>query len=127
MDLHRRLLSSAALAALSVAVAASFGRVFASSAYLWPLVGAAIAPHAIGAVFRARRLPSFALPIASVLGLGAYVVWGLLLHTTNHGIPGQATIQELGHRLDAGWLVLRNDQVPVPASPGAVLLAVFAI
>jgi transglutaminase-like putative cysteine protease len=127
MDLRRRLLSSAALAALSVAVAASFGRVFASSAYLWPLVGAAIAPHALGVVFRARRVPGFLLPVASAVALAGYVVWGLLLHTTSHGIPGHATLQELGNRLDAGWAVLRHDQAPVVASAGVVLLAVLAI
>jgi transglutaminase-like putative cysteine protease len=127
MDLRRRLLPPLALAALSVAVAVSFGRVFASSAYLWPLVGAAIAPHALGVLFRSGRLPRALLPLASVIALGAYVVWGLLLHTTSSGLPGHATWHELGQRLDAGWAVLRNDQVPVPAAAGAVLLAVIAV
>ena len=127
MDLRRRLLPPAALAALSVAVAASFGRVFASSGYLWPVVGAAIAPHALGALVRARRMPRALLVPASALALAAYVVWGLLSHTTHTGVPGHATWHELSTRLDAGWAVLRHDQVPVAASAGAVLLAVLAV
>jgi transglutaminase-like putative cysteine protease len=127
MDLRRRILPPLALAALSVAVAASFGRVFASSAYLWPLVGAAIAPHALGAIFRGRRHASSLLPLLSLLALAAYVVWGLLLYTTHSGVPGHETLHVLGQRLDAGWLVLRNSHVPVPASAGAVLLAVLAV
>ncbi len=127
MDLRHRVLPSVALAALSVAVAASFGRVFASSSYVAPLVGAAIAPHAVGLLLRARRVPAPLIVVASAVALAAYIVWGLLLHTTSSGIPGHATLHELGVRFDAGWAVLRNDHVPVPASAGPILLAVIAV
>ena len=127
MDIRRSILPSAALAALSVAVAASFGRVFASDAFVAPLVGAAIAPHAIGLLLRARRIAAPLRAAASSIGLAAYVVWGLLLHTTRFGLPGHATLHELSVRLDAGWAVLRNDRVPVPATSGSILLAVVAV
>ena len=90
MDLRRRLLPSAALAALSVAVAASFGRVFASARVPRGRSSARpIAPHAIGLLLRARRArrpPSLAASCPSSRSR-AYVVWGLLLHTTTLGHP----------------------------------------
>ncbi len=124
---RRDLLPSAALATLSVAVAASFGRVFASDRYLLPLVGAALAPHALGLLLRARRAAVTVVVAVSLAALAAYVVWALLLHTTTIGIPGGDTLDELSRRFDQGWSVLRHDTVPVAASSGAILLSVIAV
>jgi len=125
MDIRRTLAPTCALAALSAAVAAGFARVISGDAWVAPVLGAAVAPHALGLLTRQRRV-AVGLGVAAA-GLAAYVVWVLLPSTTAAGIPTGRTSDALSHRLDHGLLALRNDTAPVPPRPGVILLAVLAI
>jgi transglutaminase-like putative cysteine protease len=125
MDLRRTLAPTCALAALSAAVAAGFARVISGDAWVAPVLGAAIAPHAIALVTRRRSIS--AIMSLTFAGLAAYVIWVLLGHTTAMGVPTGRTLDALSHRLDAGLLSLRNDTAPVAPRPGVILLAVLAV
>jgi transglutaminase-like putative cysteine protease len=116
----RELPVSVALAALSATAALAFGAVFTSGAYVGPLVGAALLPHAIGWITRRwTRSGTRGAAIAAV-GLVLYTV-GLI------GAPGPATASRLVDRLQSGWTVVENGTVPIPATGGAVLLAVLVV
>ena len=126
-----RLLSSlappAALALVSVAAALSLARVFSSADFVVAVLGAAVLPHAIGVVVRARR---GALPIglaATLLGLVAYATWALELSTTRLGLPTTDTLDAVSRHLEHGWHVLRTVEAPAPVSDGALLLAVLVV
>ena len=54
-----RLFAPLALAALSVVAALSLGRVVDSSRFVLPILGAALLPHAVGAVVRWRGWPAW--------------------------------------------------------------------
>jgi transglutaminase-like putative cysteine protease len=111
----RELPVSVALAALSASIALSFGAVFTSAAFLGPLLVAAVAPHALGWVTR-RVTPSVAVQtLASLFGVVvlAAVVAG--------------SLSEVTRQVSAGWTVVMNDRVPLPASTGAVLLAAVIV
>jgi transglutaminase-like putative cysteine protease len=116
----RELPVSVTLAALSATVALAFGAVFTSGAYVGPLVGAALLPHAIGWITRRwTRSGTRGVAIAAV-ALVVYTV-GLL------GAPGPATASQLFDRLQSGWTVIQNSTVPIPATGGTVLLAVLVM
>ena len=55
MATRARVVAPFALAALSAAAGLSLGRVFDSGRFILPVLGAALLPHAIGALARARR------------------------------------------------------------------------
>ena len=116
----RELPVSVTLAALSATVALAFGAVFTSGAYVGPLVGAALLPHAIGWITRRwTRSGTVGAAIAAV-GLVVYTV-GLI------GAPGPTTPSRLIDRLQSGWTVVQNGTVPIPATAGTVLLAVLVM
>ena len=116
----RELPVSVALAALSATVALAFGAVFASGAYVAPLVGAALLPHAIGWV--TRRWTRSGTRGAATVALGLVVYTAGLL-----GAPGPATVSRLTDRVQAGWTVIQHSTVPIRATDGTVLLAVFVV
>ncbi|MBV8950608.1 MAG: transglutaminase domain-containing protein, partial [Actinobacteria bacterium] len=122
----RRDAPALALAVLSSAAALSFGRVFRGGAFALPVIGAAIIPHAIGLLGRRRRWPVAATVAASIAALALYVCWFLVPSTTGFGIPGTATLHEIGHRFSEGWRVYRTGHSPVAVTGGPVLLCVFA-
>jgi transglutaminase-like putative cysteine protease len=116
----RELPVSVALAALSATVALAFGAAFASDAYVAPLVGAALLPHAIGWI--TRRWTRSGTRGAGIAALGLVVYTAGLL-----GAPGPATISRLTDRVQAGWTLVQHSTVPIRATDGTVLLAVFAM
>jgi transglutaminase-like putative cysteine protease len=111
---------SVALAALSATVALAFGAAFASDAYVAPLVGAALLPHAIGWITRRWTRSGTRGAAIAALGLVVYTA-GLL------GAPGTATFSRLTDRIQAGWTVVQHSTVPIRATDGTVLLAVFVM
>lgn len=116
----RELPVSVALAALSATVALVFGAVFASGAYVGPLLGAALLPHAIGWITRRwTRSGARGVAIAAV-GLAVYTA-GLV------GAPGPDTVSRLIDRLQSGWTVVQHSTVPIAATDGTVLLAVLVV
>lgn len=111
----RELPVSVALAALSATVGFAFGGVFASNAYIGPVVGAALLPHVIGWV--ARRWTRSSLRVAAFNAV-AFLVYAAALVGTPWGLVD---------RIQAGWTVVQNDTVPIRTTDGAVLLAVVVI
>ncbi len=116
----RELPVSVALAALSATVALAFGAVFASGAYVGPLLGAALLPHAIGWITRRWTRSGTRGAAIAVVGLAVYTA-GLI------GAPGPATVSRLVDRLQSGWTVVQTGTVPIRATDGTVLLAVLVV
>jgi len=111
----RELPVSVALAALSAAVALSFGAVFTSAAFLGPLLAAALLPHALA--WGTRRMSTSAAVQALVSLAGLVVLAGVLA----------GSLGAVGHQVSAGWSTILNDRVPIPATTGAVLLAALVV
>ena len=109
----------------SAAVATGFARVISGDAWVAPVLGAALVPHAIALVTCRRRVG--VTTGVTIAGLAAYLVWVLMPSTTAAGIPTGRTLDALSHRLDTGLLALRNETAPVAPRPGVILLAVLAV
>jgi transglutaminase-like putative cysteine protease len=123
MSGNRALLYAAgALAAVTVAAALGLGRVFADGSFALPIIGAALLPHLIGAVARARRWPGPVLVVVTIVAVLLYVAWVIAPSSTTYGIPGSGTIETLAERLDDGWRVFRTGRAPVPVTDGVLLL-----
>ncbi len=114
----RELPVSVGLAALSASVALVFGAVFASDAWVAPLVVAAVAPHLV--CYLTRRLT----PSAAV-SLGAGVLAMLVGAVLWAGSPSQVRAE-----LISAWHVVNRDAVPIPATHATILgagLILFAV
>ncbi len=122
-----RLAAPMALAALSIVAALSLGRVVDSSRFVLPVVGAALIPHALGALRRWRGWPVWIGIGLAVVGFAIYVVLALEPSTTTVGLPGADTWHALERQVSGGWHLLRTAPAPAPATDGAILLAVFAV
>jgi transglutaminase-like putative cysteine protease len=116
--------AAVALAALSVAAALGFDRVFGSDRWLAPVVGAAIIPFGLGTLARRRHWAAPLTGVLSLAGLVLYVVFVIEPNTTVFGFPAASTFDALGADLRNGWEVLRNSHAPAPVTDGALLLAV---
>jgi transglutaminase-like putative cysteine protease len=111
-----------ALAALSVVVALSLGRMFASSRFVVPVVIAALLPHVIGWLSRRLRRPAWFAMLLSAALLVAFLF--VRVASTPHSV---SVVQALGNQLNAGWHLLRTAPAPAPATRGAILLACVAV
>jgi len=106
----RELPVSVALAGLSASVALTFGAVFASTAYVAPLVAAAVLPHLLG--WLTRRWTRSGIASALVSGAGFVVA----------AVAWSGSLAAVRDDLSNGWHVLWHDVRPIPATHGAVLL-----
>jgi transglutaminase-like putative cysteine protease len=122
-----RIVAPFALAALSAVAALSLGRVVDSSRFVLPVLGAALLPHALGAVVRWRGWSVWIGWALAAVGLPIYVVVALETSTTSFGIPGGDTWRAVETQLSGGWHLLRTAPAPAPATDGAILLAVLAV
>ncbi len=122
-----RIVAPLALAALSVVAALSLGRVVDSGRFVLPVIGAALLPHALGALVRWRGWSVWVGVALAAVGLVVYVVVALETSTTTFGLPGSGTWHTLETQLDGGWHLLRTAPAPAPATDGAILLAVLAV
>jgi transglutaminase-like putative cysteine protease len=116
------LYAAGALAALTIAAALGLGRVFADGSFALPMIGAALLPHVIGGVARARRWHGAVLTLVTVVIVLLYVAWVVAPSSTTYGLPGAGTIEALAHRLADGWHVFRTGRSPVPVTDGVLLL-----
>lgn len=123
MTVNRSVLyASCALAALTIAAALGLGRVFADGSFALPIIGAALLPHAIGALARARRWHGAVLTLVTIVVVLVYVALVIAPSSTTYGIPGSGTLQTLAERLADGWHVFRTGRAPVPVTDGVLLL-----
>ena len=122
---HQRLLGLAAVAALSVATALAFGRVFEGRLPTLELVAAALASVAVAVAFERRGL--LLATLASLLGLALAVTWIVLPQTTWYGIPSIRTLRALGRSLEFVGQQARERVAPTPPLPPLMLAAVTAV
>jgi transglutaminase-like putative cysteine protease len=122
---HQRLLGLAAVAALSVATALAFGRVFAGRLPTLELIGVALASVAVAVAFERRGL--LLATLASLLGLGLAIAWIVLPQTTSFGIPTIRTLRALGRSLEFVGQQARERIAPTPPLPPLMLAAVTAV
>ena len=73
MAQRARFFAPLALAALSAVAALSLGRVVDSSRCVLPVIGAALLPHAVGALVRWRGWSVWIALALTVLGLGLFL------------------------------------------------------
>lgn len=124
MTSRRSTAVSIALAATSVAAALSFSRVFRYGSFAPALLGAAVLPHAIGALGRKRRWPGPVTLVLGAVGLLVWAAWTTALRSTSFGAPGWGAVQQLARNLENGWQIYRTGRAPIPVSAGVVLLVV---
>jgi transglutaminase-like putative cysteine protease len=122
---HQRLLGLAAVAALSVATALAFGRVFTGRQATLELVAAALASVAIAALFERRGL--LLATIASMVGLAFAITWIVLPQTAWYGLPSIQTLRAVGRSLEFVGQQARVRVAPTPALPPLMLAAVTAV
>lgn len=117
--------AAAALAALTIAAALGLGRVFDEGSFALPVIGAALLPHAVGAVARWRRWSGVVLGLLTFVVVLLYLAWVIAPGSTTYGIPGPATIDVLARRLSSGWDVFRTGHAPVPVTDGVLVLCML--
>ncbi|HKI28702.1 MAG TPA: transglutaminaseTgpA domain-containing protein, partial [Actinomycetota bacterium] len=122
---HQRLLGLAAVAALSVATALAFGRVFAGREATLELVASALASVAIAALFERRGL--LLATIASMVGLAFAITWIVLPQTAWYGLPSIQTLRAVGRSLEFVGQQARVRVAPTPPLPPLMLAAVTAV
>jgi len=122
---HQRLLGLAAVAALSVATALAFGRVFTGRQATLELVAAALASVATAALFERRGL--LLATIASLVGLAFAITWIVLPQTAWYGLPSIQTLRAVGRSLEFVGQQARVRVAPTPALPPLMLAAVTAV
>ena len=126
MVARARSLAPMALAALSVVAALSMGRLLDSARFVGPVIGAALLPHALGALKRRLRIPTVAAVGIGALALILYVTLGLERSTATFGLPNDSTWNAVERQLRGGWHLLRTQTAPAHTTNGAILLAVLA-
>lgn len=119
------LYAALALAALTIAAALGLGRVFDGGSFAWPVIGAALIPHAIGLTARARRWNGVVLGVVTAVATLLYLAWVIAPESTTWGVPGPGTVEVLGRRLSSGWEVFRTGRAPVPVTDGVLLLCML--
>ncbi len=123
MTLNRAALYAAlALAALTIAAALGLGHVFADGSFALPIIGAAVLPHLVGGIARARRWHGVVLTIVTIACVLVYAALVIAPSSTTYGFPGSGTIEALAHRMSDGWDVFRTGRAPVPVTDGVLLL-----
>jgi len=127
MARRARFLAPFALAALSAVAALSLARVVDSGRFALPVLGAALLPHALGALVRRRHWPVWVGVLLAVVGVAVFVLLALEPSTTTLGVPSGDTWRALDRQLTGGWHLLRTAPAPAPATDGAILLAVLAV
>ena len=127
MARRARLVAPFALAALSAVAALSLSRVVDSSRFVLPVLGAALLPHALGALARRRNWSVWIGVALTLVGLAVFVVVVLEPSITSAGLPGTDTWHIIDRQLTGGWHLLRTAPTPAPTTDGAILLAVLAV
>jgi transglutaminase-like putative cysteine protease len=122
---RHRLVALAAVAALAVATAVAFGRVFIGHPPTQKLVLAALASVAVGALFERRSL-ALAV-VATAVGLALAITWLLFPQTTWFGVPTIRTLRALERSLDFVAQQARVQVAPAPPLPPLMLAALTAV
>ncbi len=115
------------LVVVTLSAAAGFARVFADSRWLLPVVGVALAVHAVS--WGARRLPvaRWWIPLIGVVVTLVVGIWTVVGATTVHGLPLGDTWAAIHAALDNAKRVTPTVVAPVPDLVGFRLLAAWGV
>ena len=124
MVARARFVAPFALAALSAAAALSLGRVFASGRFVVPVLVAVALAHASGALARRLAWPAWAVFVGqlAVLVVVVTIAYGPHFSVAGVAFGSDTSVFTL---LDRGLHAVRTVTPPIPATDGAVLLAVL--
>src|SRR5690606_5954408 len=114
-------------AAVSIATAVAFSRIFEDATFLPPIAAAAAASAAISAATRRAGWGVGRAALTSVAGLALAISWFVYPGTTALGVPTPTTLDTL--RADAGeaWRTFQDVVAPAPVEPGFVVALVVAL
>jgi transglutaminase-like putative cysteine protease len=119
--------TTVALAILTVVTAAGMGRLFNSTSYLGPVVGAAIAAHALAWLWRRLGLGAVAALLLSAAGILLVTTWVALPHTTVLGLPSATTFHQASSQLTQARQQLQELTTPAPVTAGFLLGSVLIV
>jgi len=118
-----------ALAGLGVLAALGFGRVFAGSGYVAPVVGAVLVPIVITIIGMYRRASAATTLLWSFAVFALYTTYAALSDTAPNVYPTPSTARQLAAGLTGGWAELLTISLPASIEPRpmvAVLALVWA-
>ena len=111
----------------TLVVISSFGRVFDSGEYVTPLVGVAIATHAILIALRRLGLATMWAVSASLI-IASLTLFGLLwAPITGAVLPGPAVWSQIQLDLNDAWSVFESTQAPVQTLRGFIAIAAISV
>ncbi|TMM10759.1 MAG: transglutaminase domain-containing protein [Actinobacteria bacterium] len=113
--------ATAALTVLTVVTAAGMGRLFNSTSYLGPVVGAAVGAHALAWLWRRLGVRSAAALLLSAAGVLLVTTWVALPHTTVLGLPSGTTFNQMASQLSQARQQLQELTTPAPVTTGFLL------
>jgi transglutaminase-like putative cysteine protease len=119
--------TTVALGILTVVTAAGMGRLFNSTSYLGPVVGAAIAAHALAWLWRRLGLGTVAALLLSAAGILLVTTWVALPHTTVLGLPSATTFNQASSQLSQARQQLQELTTPAPVTAGFLLGSVLIV
>jgi transglutaminase-like putative cysteine protease len=111
------------LVLVTLAVVASFSRVFAGADFAIPLVVVALATH--GALAWARRR-GLGLPLTAAVTVAGFVIvasWIFFAGTTRLLLPSPSTFSAARDALQSSWSSFQEAVAPTPPEPGFLLAA----
>jgi transglutaminase-like putative cysteine protease len=116
-----------ALAGVTAAVVYGFSRLFASWAFLWPLLGVAAYAHLSAMLLRRRGV---GVPLSALVSTAGFVLlasWLWFPSTTRFLLPGPATLDAVRDESQRSWEAFRELAAPVPVQDGFLLAAAAAL
>lgn len=116
-------MSSAAVALVTVAAVAGFGRVFSGPGWLGPVMLTAGCAHLAATVVRRRRVPPSVAVLASSAATALVVCWSVVGSSTTWGLPLAPTWRAVGAALGQAAVDFPNSTAPVATTTGFVLAA----
>jgi hypothetical protein len=116
-----------ALAGVTASVVYGFSRLFASWAFLWPLLGVAAYAHLSTMVLRRRGVGVPWSALVSSVGFALLATWLWFPSTTRLLLPGPATVDAARSEVQRSWDAFRELSAPVPVQDGFLLAAAVAL
>jgi hypothetical protein len=117
--------ATVALACLTLASAAGFGRIFATGAWAGPVIVTILAAHAAAAAGRWRRLPAVVVLAGGAVVTGLVGVYLVMPGHLSHALPLGGEWAAVHRALAAAVPGIHTLVPPVPARAGFVLLAAW--
>ena len=119
--------ATAALTFLTLVTAGGMGRLFNSTSYLGPVVGAAIGAHLLAWLWRRLGLGTAPALLLSAIGVLVVTTWVVLFHTTVLGLPSATTFHQMANDLSQARRDLQELTTPAPVTPGFLLGTVLGV